>query len=73
MALNVQNAKIELIQWLTTVDDIAMLKKLLEFRNSSTYELSETERLSIDQGLEDLKNGEVIPHSETKKVYEKWL
>ncbi|MCF8459863.1 MAG: hypothetical protein K9G46_04000 [Flavobacteriales bacterium] len=73
MALNVQNTKIELIQWLTTVDDIDVLKKLLDFRNSSTYELSEAERKSIEEGLEDLKNGEVIPHSEAKKTYEKWL
>jgi len=71
--LNIQNAKIELIQWLTTVDDITMLKKLLEFRNTSTYELSEAERLSIDEGLEDLKNGDVIPHAEARKAYEKWL
>ncbi len=73
MALNVQNAKIELIQWLTTVEDTDMLKKLLEFRNSSTYELSEAERKSVEEGLEDLKKGDVIPHSEVKKVYEKWL
>jgi len=73
MALNVQNAKIELIQWLTTVEDTDMLKKLLEFRNSSTYELSEAERKSVEEGLEDLKNGEVIPHAEAKKIYEKWL
>jgi len=46
---------------------------LLEFSNSSTYELSEAERKSIEEGLEDLKNGNVIPHSEAKKVYEKWL
>lgn len=55
------------------MDDIDVLKKLLDFRNSSTYELSEAERKSIEEGLEDLKNGEVIPHSEAKKTYEKWL
>lgn len=73
MALNVQNTKIELIRWLTTVEDADMLKKLIEFRDSSIYELSEAERQSIEEGLEDLKKGDVIPHSEVKKAYEKWL
>ena len=73
MALNVQNTKIELIQWLTTVEDIGVLKKLLYFRNSSKYELSEAEHLSIEEGLEDLKKGDIIPHSEARKTYEKWL
>ncbi|MBI1286334.1 MAG: hypothetical protein GC178_02040 [Flavobacteriales bacterium] len=73
MALNVQNTKIELIQWLTTIEDARLLKKLLDFRDATTYELSEAEKQAVDEGLEDLQNGDVIPHAEARKTYEKWL
>ncbi len=28
---------------------------------------------SIERGLEQIKNGETVPHDEVKKRYEKWL
>lgn len=73
MALNVQNTKIDLIQWLTTIEDETLLKKLLEFRNAATYELTEAERQAVEDGLEDMRNGDVVPHAQTRKTYEKWL
>lgn len=77
MDLNVQNAKLELIQWLSTLEDKNTLKKLLEFRkistNSEDYKLSESEKESIEKGLQDLKNGEFKEHSDVRKIYEKWL
>lgn len=73
MDLNIPNTKIELIQWLTTLEDENILKRLIEFRQSAVYQLSEAEERSIDEGLEDLKNGNVVPHDEVKKTYEKWL
>lgn len=36
-------------------------------------ELSDTEKKSIEFGLEDIKKGRVVAHSEVKKLYEKWL
>jgi len=36
-------------------------------------ELSEAEKKSIELGLEDIKKGRVVAHSEVKKLYEKWL
>lgn len=77
MDLNIQNVKIELIQWLTTIEDVATLKELLEFRESQVkpivHQLSDVEAAAIDEDLEDLKNGNVVPHSEAKKIYGKWL
>lgn len=77
MDLNIQNVKIDLIQWLTTIEDAATLKKLLKFRESEAkaivHELSDAEKDAIDKGLEDLKSGNVVSQSEAKKVYGKWL
>lgn len=77
MDLNIQNVKIELIQWLITSEDAATLKKLLNLRESEdgmmVHNLSDAENTEIEEGLQDLKNGNVVPHSEAKKIYGKWL
>lgn len=36
-------------------------------------ELSEAEKKYIDKGILDAENGNLTPHSEAKKIYEKWL
>ena len=36
-------------------------------------ELEEDESLSIERGLDDLKNGRVISHEEVIKQYPQWL
>lgn len=36
-------------------------------------EISETEKASIERGLEDVKAGRIIPHEKVKKMYQKWL
>ncbi len=77
MDLNLQNAKIELIQWLTTLDDSALIKQLLELRKKDTQdwwnEISEEEKKSIERGISDAKNGKLTPHAAVQKAYEKWL
>ena len=35
--------------------------------------LSEDERKSIEQGILDADSGKLNPHSEARKLYEKWL
>ncbi|MFP5438625.1 MAG: hypothetical protein ACLGH8_12610 [Bacteroidia bacterium] len=35
--------------------------------------ISEEEKRAIEKGLEDVKAGSVTPHSEVRKLYEKWL
>ena len=77
MEANIQNAKIELIQWLTTLDDRSIIQKILDLRKNNLNdwwdELSEKERNSIKQGLSDSDEGKLVPQSEVRKVYEKWL
>jgi len=77
MEANIQNIKIELIQWLTTLNDSSLLQKILDLRNNQTKdwwsEISEDEKLSIEKGIADADNGKLTSHSEARKIYEKWL
>ncbi len=74
---NIQNVKIELIQWLTTLDDTSLIQKILELRKNQTKdwwaEISEAEKTSIDKGISDADIGNLNSHSEARKVYGKWL
>jgi len=77
MEANLQNIKIELIQWLTTLEDSSILQKILELRKDQTKdwwdEISDEEKASIEKGMNDANNGNVKPHSEAFKIYEKYL
>ena len=77
MEANIQNIKIELIQWLTTLDDYSLIQKILDLRKSQIKdwwsEISEKEKASITKGILDAENGQLNSHSEARKVYEKWL
>lgn len=75
--MNIENIKIELIQWLTTLDDENALKDLISIRDNSNKDWWETisseEKKSIQNGLKDIKDGKLTPHSEARKVYEEYL
>ncbi|WP_310992055.1 hypothetical protein [Aequorivita marina] len=77
MEVNIQKAKIDLIQWLTTVEDSSIIQKIMELRNSENKdwwnEISDAEKKSIELGISDADNGNLKPHAEAKKIYEKWL
>ena len=71
------NKKIELIQWLSTLEDNSIIEKLLKFRKEETKDwwdsISEEEKKSIEKGISDADNNKLIPHSSVRKTYEKWL
>jgi len=77
MSIDIQNTKIELIQWLTTIENAKVLQKLNEIKNAELANywdlLSEEETKSIEKGLKDSKNSNTVRHSEAKKLYEKYL
>ena len=77
MEANIQNIKIELIQWLTTLDDHSLLQKILELRKSQSNdwwnEIPTIEKKSIERGISDAESGKLKSHSEARKIYEKWL
>lgn len=76
--MNLDSEKLKIIGWIANITDesmIAKIKLLKDHPNETDWwdEISEAEKASIERGLEDLKAGRVIDHSEVKKLYEKWL
>ena len=77
MDINLQNKKIELIQWLSTLNDQALIDKIMKLRKKEKIdwwnEISTAEKNAIEKGIQDANNGKLTSHSNVKKVYEKWL
>ncbi|WP_312901634.1 hypothetical protein [Chryseobacterium taichungense] len=71
------NEKLELIQWLSTLEDASIIKKLIQFRKEETKDwwdsISEEEKKSIEKGISQADNEELKPHSEARQLYGKWL
>jgi len=74
---NIQERKLELIQWLSVIDDVSLLDKLSELKEQSTRdwwdEISDAEKESISKGIGDADAGRLRPHSEARAIYEKRL
>jgi hypothetical protein len=77
--MNLLAQKNDLIHWIEGLEDNITLQEIIRLKekseNNSEFlnSLSELERASILKGLEDVKNGNTLPHSEVRKKYEKWL
>jgi len=76
--LNLEKEKLEIIKWVTELQDDSAIEKLRMLRNNPKKtdwwdEVSDEEKNAVDKGLEDIKAGRVKPHKEAKKLYEKWL
>lgn len=73
----VAHKKLELIQWLSTVEDDATLNKLIEFKNDEMAlqwnRIADIEKESINKGINDADQGKLTDHSSVRKLYEKWL
>lgn len=71
------NKKIELIQWLSALEDKSVIEKLFRFRTQENKEwwntISEAEQVSVEKGIADSENGDLHSHSQARKLYEKWL
>ena len=77
MKQNLEKEKIDLIQWVTTLEDPNMIQKLIDLRQNESkdwwYEITEAERKSINKGIAEADDKVLKPHSEAKNIYEKWL
>ena len=75
--LNIQNIKIELIQWLSSLNDPSILEKIKDIRKQESKDwwqsISQSEKNSIEKGLEDADSGKLFNHFRARKLYEKWL
>jgi len=67
--------KLELIEWLTQLEDVATIKYLkivkdARAKNSDWWdELTEDQIKSIERGLRDIDQGKVTPHDQVKRKY----
>mgnify|MGYP001385505831 CR=1 FL=1 len=76
--LEIQRKKLELIQWLSTIEDMDFLEKisdLISRENKKDWwdETSEAERESIEKGIAQADEGKLNPHSKAREIYGKWL
>lgn len=77
MDIELQNKKLALIQWLASLNDSDILERINDIRKKENKdwwnELTNEEKSSIERGLKDAELGNVTPHTEVKKLYDKWL
>lgn len=77
MEMNLQTKKLELIQWLSTIDNPSIIEKILAIRNNEKEDwwenLSALEKESINRGFEDADAGKLKDHDQARKIYGKWL
>jgi predicted transcriptional regulator len=76
--VNIEKDKLEIIKWVTTLNDETSIERLKMLKNSRSKtdwwnQISDEEKNAIDKGLEDIKAGRLKPQREVKKIYEKWL
>jgi predicted transcriptional regulator len=64
--------KSDLIRWLTELNDFSVLTQVNAIKENSMA-ASYAELQSIERGLCDVQQGNVISHAQVKKRYEKWL
>lgn len=74
--LQIQNKKLELIQWLSTIEDLNFLEKISEFISREDKKdwadlITDTERQSIEKGIAQADAGKLNPHSKAREIYRK--
>ncbi|HPI79757.1 MAG: hypothetical protein M9954_06100 [Cyclobacteriaceae bacterium] len=75
---SLEKEKLEIIKWVTTLKDETSIERLKMLKDNKSEldwwdQISDDEKNAIEKGLEDIKAGRVKPHSEARKIYEKWL
>ncbi|RZK00249.1 MAG: hypothetical protein EOO46_21200 [Flavobacterium sp.] len=74
---SIQIKKLELIQWLSTLEDSKVIEKIIDLRKSQTKDwwnsISDSEKQSIEKGLSDSESGKLNSHLNARKLYDKWL
>jgi hypothetical protein len=76
MKNQILNDKLELIQWLSSLEDQSIIKKLVAIRNNDRLDwwndLSPNEKNEIEIGLSQIAKGETVSHKNVMKQFEKW-
>ena len=75
--MDIQTEKLKLIEWLKSLTDQTIIESLKLFKDNISNKtdwwesLSDNEKTAIDEGLKDVEEGRIIPHSEVMKKYGK--
>ena len=67
--MNVQDIKLDLINWLVNLKDEAIIHKIRSLKDGTSETdwyntLSENEKRNIQKGLDDITNGRVVDHEQ---------
>ena len=66
-----------MIQWLSTIEDLSVINKIFDLKKQENKDwwnsISESEKQSIENGLQDADAGKLNSHSKARQLYDKWL
>lgn len=77
--MNIQSEKLSLIEWISRLNDIAIIEKLREIKENYSKSkdwwetLNKEELESIHRGLKDFNEGKTHSHETAREKYEKFL
>jgi hypothetical protein len=77
--MNIQSEKLNLIEWISKLEDSDIVLMLRQIKNNFTgegdsdIELSKEEIESIERGMNDFEEGRVHTDESARKIYEKYL
>ncbi len=71
--MNIQTEKLNLIEWITRLNDTSVITRLKEIKDQSDEFREKAERESVIRGLKDFEEGRTYPHDAARKIYEKYL
>ncbi len=71
--MNVQAKKYQLIEWITSIQDVRLINRLVKMAEESDWfdTISGEEKKSIQRGREDVKEGRTVDHSEARMMMTK--
>jgi predicted transcriptional regulator len=77
--MNIQSQKLELIDWISKLNDSAVIETLRSIKENYSKsrdwsaDLSNEELASIQRGLKDIEEGRLHSHESAKQIYGKYL
>lgn len=74
--MDIQAEKLNLIKWLTSVDEPSVIKQLIALKKKQQVdwwdEISDEEKTAIEEGLAQADRGDILSHEEVMTRYQKW-
>ena len=73
--MDIQNEKLKLMEWLSSLTDQSIIEKIKMFKENFTSgtdwweTISDAERKSIERGLSDIEEGRTESHADVMKKY----